>query len=60
MTSVECPGCGLQVDLPSGLAMSAVGENPAWKGVSCPWCFQKGESTTISADDVRAAFQGDD
>jgi len=56
MTRVECHECGHEVQLPSGLALSARDENPDWKGVRCPWCDEYGDETVISAEDVAEAF----
>lgn len=52
MTSVECPECGNDVELPSGLAFSGIGDNPGWKGVSCPFCPE-----SIPKSQVKEAFQ---
>lgn len=56
MPYVECYECEHTVELPNGLALSEIDDNPGWKGVSCPWCYELGDDTTISAKRVAAAF----
>lgn len=54
--SVRCYECGHNIDLPSGLGLSGRRGNPDWRGVSCPFCTEYGDDTTISADRVKSAF----
>lgn len=56
MVSVKCPNCRSNVRLPSGLKFAGVGDNPAVKGVSCPFCYENGEQFTIPAEVVEEAI----
>lgn len=49
--NVKCPECEEIVPLPGGLALSGIENNPNWKGVQCPYCFE-----SIPAQKVKEVF----
>lgn len=56
MILVECGNCGNDVELPNGLFLSEYRDNPGWKGVSCPWCYELGDEHTIPPEKIKKAF----